>query len=73
MIAKRGDDARDWDQENWSYERTEDWNQRTRRPPNEYELLRGSCRRLRYIRTAVWIIAGVVLAGLALGEKEAFD
>jgi hypothetical protein len=44
--------------QNW----TEDWDQMTRRPPSEYELLRECCRRLRHIRTAVWIIAGVVAA-----------
>jgi hypothetical protein len=45
---------------------TEDWDQKGR-PPSEYELLRECCRRLRHIRAAVWTIAGVILAGLALG------
>jgi hypothetical protein len=34
MIAKRDDDAGNWNQDNWSYKWTEDWDQRTLRRPS---------------------------------------
>jgi hypothetical protein len=69
MTAKRDDEARGWKEHALPYgqEWTEDWNRMTLSPPTEYELLRECCRRLRHIRAAVWTIAGVILAGLAIG------
>jgi hypothetical protein len=46
---------------------TEDWDEDQKRPPNERELLRESCRRLRHIRAAAWTIAGIMIAGLFMG------